>query len=267
MAVTIVSIAQNLPGPVAVARMVAEGARAVKVEPPWGDQVEALCKPWYDTLHAGVRVQRLDLKDPTGMAALHALLAEADVFVASHRPSALRRLRLDAISLLASYPRLSHVNIVGDTRNPDEAGHDLTYQAKAGLVRETMPLTLFADMAGAERAHAAIKDAARMPGSSHVVGLLDTLRDLAAPLAFGLTAHGGPLGGANPAYAIYPAREGSIVVAALEPHFSTRLHEGLGVSEGSNLEAVFATRTAIEWEAWAIERDIPLVAVRTVPGA
>ncbi len=45
-----------------------------------------------------------------------------------------------------------------------------------------MPLTLLADMAGAERAHATIKDVMRDPGGSRVVGLYDTLRDLAAPL-------------------------------------------------------------------------------------
>jgi alpha-methylacyl-CoA racemase len=258
----VVSIAQNLPGPVAVSRLVAKGARAIKIEPPWGDQVEALCKPWYDTLHAGVTVERLDLKTTTGVARLKEHLAGADVFVASHRPSALQRLGLDAASLVAAIPRLSHVNIVGDTTCPEEAGHDLTYQARAGLVGSTLPLTLLADMAGAERAHATIKDAARRPGSAHVVGLADALRDLAAPLHHGLTASGGHLGGGNPVYGIYAAREGSIAVTALESHFRKRLYEGLGLPDGADPTAVFATRTATEWERWAAERDIPLVAVR-----
>ena len=55
-------------------------------------------------------------------------------------------------------PALRHVNIVGDTANPEEPGHDLTYQARPGCCRAAMPLTLLADMVGAERAHAAIKD-------------------------------------------------------------------------------------------------------------
>ena len=63
-----------------------------------------------------------------------------------------------------------------------------------------MPLTLVADMVGAERAHAAIKDVMHEPGASRVVGLYDALRDLAAPLHHGLTAPGGHLGGGNPAY-------------------------------------------------------------------
>jgi len=260
--VVIVSIAQNLPGPVAVSRLVAEGARAIKIEPPWGDQVETLCKDWYDTLHAGIDVERLDLKTSMGMARLTALLANAACFLASHRPSALRRLGLDAASLIAAFPRLSCVNIVGDTQHPEEAGHDLTYQARAGLVGRTMPLTLLADMAGAERAHAVMREAMRNPGSTHVVGLADTVRDLAAPLVHGLTATGGHLGGGNPAYAVYRTRRGTIAVGALEPHFRKRLYEGLGLADGSDPTAVFATRTADEWEHWAAARDIPLVACR-----
>ena len=35
--VRIVSLAQNVPGPVALARLVADGATAIEVEPPAGD--------------------------------------------------------------------------------------------------------------------------------------------------------------------------------------------------------------------------------------
>ena len=258
----IVSIAQNVPGPVAVSRLVAEGATAIKIEPPWGDGLAALCKPWYDQLHEHVRVTRLDLKTPAGIAGLKRLLEDADVFLASQRPSALARLQLDAASLAREFPRLRHVNIVGDTANPEEPGHDLTYQARAGLLQGGMPLTLLADMSGAERAHATIKDVMREPGSSRVVGLYDTLRDLAAPLYQGLTSPGGHLGGGNFSYRIYAAKEGAIAVGALEPHFRERLYEGLGLPEGDDPSAVYATRTAIEWEQWAAARDLPLVALR-----
>jgi alpha-methylacyl-CoA racemase len=260
--VRIVSMAQNVPGPVAIARLAAEGWHAVKIEPPWGDPLEGLCKPWYDELHHGVRVERVDLKSADGLARLTPMLAAADVFFASHRPSALARLGLDAAALGARFPALRHVNIVGDTANPEEPGHDLTYQARAGLLRSAMPLTLIADMVGAERAHAAIKDVMSTPGTSRIVGLYDALRDLAAPLYHGLTAAGGHLGGSNPAYGIYAAREGAVAVTALEPHFRARLYEGLGLTDGDDPSAVFATKTAIEWEQWAAARDLPLVALR-----
>jgi alpha-methylacyl-CoA racemase len=268
--VKIVSIALNVPGPVAVARLVTEGAQAIKIEPPWGDPLQELCKRWYDDLHRGMTVERIDLKTSDGRARMMSLLRDADVFLASQRPAALARLGLDARSLRAACPLLRHINIVGDTANPEEPGHDLTYQAHAGLLpalsgvegRRALPLTLFADMAGAERAHAAIKDVMKHPGTSREVGLYDALSDLAAPLRYGLTAPGGHLGGSNPAYGIYAAREGAIAVTALEPHFRARLYEGLELADGDAPSAIFSTKTAIEWEQWAAARDLPLVAIR-----
>jgi alpha-methylacyl-CoA racemase len=165
---------------------------------------------------------------------------------------------------------LRHVNIVGDTREPEDPGHDLTYQARAGLLGNAaaMPLTLLADMLGAERTHAAVLRVMHEPrGSSVVVGLYDAVLDVAAPLYHGLTAVNGHLGGGNPAYRIYPTREGTIAVAALEPHFRARLYAGLGLADGADPSAVFATKTAGEWEAWAAERDLPLAAVKDAKAA
>ena len=261
------SIAQNAPGPAAVARLVRRGATAIKIEPPWGDALEALSKPWYDELHAGVRVERLDLKSRDGMTALQALLGDCDLLVASQRPAALARLGLDAVSLARDYPALRHLNIVGDTAHPEQAGHDLTYQAKHGLLRTEMPLTLVADLVGAERAYAeAIELMHDAPGSHRVIGLANVIHDITAPLRHGLTSSGGPLGGGNPAYGLYAAREGLVAVAALEPHFRARLFASLGLADGSDPSAAFKTKTAREWEAWATPLDLPIVALRNDRG-
>ena len=257
----IVTMAQNVPGPVAVARLVAGGASAIKIEAPWGDPLEGFCQSWYDELHAGITVARLDLKSADGRRALMDLLGSADVFIASHRPAALERLGLDATSLTQRFPLLRHLNIVGDTAHPDEAGHDLTYQAKAGLLQDGMPKTLLADLLGAERAHAAVLEMMhRGAGGQRVVGLFDALSTLTAPLRHGLTAPGGVLGGANPAYGIYAASDGRVAVGALEPHFRERLYSSLGLADGSSIAAVMATKTATEWERWGHERDIPIKA-------
>lgn len=261
-AVKIVTMAQNVPGPVAVSRLVAGGAVAIKIEAPWGDPLEGLCKPWYDELHAGVTVVRLDLKSPDGMRALIDLLGSADVFVASQRPRALERLGLDAASLAQRFPLLRHLNIVGDTAHPDEAGHDVTYMAKAGLLQGALPRTLLADLFGAERAHAAVLEMMHKgPGGRRVVGLFDSLATLTAPLRHGLTAPGGVLGGANPAYGVYAASTGAVAVGALEPHFRERLYAALGLADGSPLADIFKTKTAAEWEHWSAEHDIPLKSI------
>src|SRR5687767_12623492 len=264
---TIVSIAQNVPGPVAVAKLVRRGAHAIKIEPPSGDQLATICPQWYSELHQGVRVERVDLKSAAGLNALKTFLRSADLFIASQRPAALERLGLDAPALLREFPALRHLNIVGDTAHPGQSGHDLTYLAQHGLIGDSMPLTLIADMVGAERAaSAAIELMHSPPGASAVVGLADAIADLAAPLRHGLTAPGGPLGGGNPAYRLYAAREGRIAVAALEPHFRARLYDVLGATDGTDLSEAFATKSAHEWEQWARDHDLPIVAVRDESG-
>src|SRR5687768_8215228 len=99
----IVSIAQNVPGPATVAKLVRRGAHAIKIEPPAGDQLAMLCPAWYRELHAGVRIERYDLKTAAGMGALKDMLRSADLLLTSQRPAALERLGLDAASLVRGF--------------------------------------------------------------------------------------------------------------------------------------------------------------------
>ncbi|WP_345785256.1 CoA transferase [Roseisolibacter sp. H3M3-2] len=99
------------------------------------------------------------------------------------------------------------------------------------------------------------------------VALADAATPFAAPLAHGLTAPGGLLGGALPAYGVYAARTGWVAVGALEPHFRDALCAALDVDPtdvdlAARLRERFAARDAAEWETWARGRDLPLVAVR-----
>jgi hypothetical protein len=69
------------------------------------------------------------------------------------------------------------------------------------------------------------------------------------------------LGGGNPAYGVYDAKEGGVAVGALETHFRERLYSALGLADGSPLATVMATKTASEWEQWGREKDLPLRAL------
>ncbi len=272
---TVVSLAANVPGPVACARLRALGARVVKVEPPAGDPLEAYSAAWYRELAAGQEVVRLDLKDPAGRGTLDGLLAGADLLVTSSRLSALERLGLGREALRARHPRLCRVAIFGHPgAERDRAGHDLTYQAAQGLAASAgLPRTLLADLASAERAAGAAlglllaRERGAEAGYAEVT-LAEVAADFAAPLRHGLTAPGGLLGGGLPAYGVYAARDGHVAVAALEPHFAARLRAELGVAEltRESLEAALGARTAAEWEAWADERDLPLAALRQPGG-
>jgi crotonobetainyl-CoA:carnitine CoA-transferase CaiB-like acyl-CoA transferase len=269
----IVSLALNAPGPVAAARLTKLGAEVTKVEPPGGDALSHAAPQWYEHLCRGQRVLRLDLKDPAGQERLNALLAKADLLLASFRPSALKRLGLDWESLHARHPRLCFVGIIGHAAPEEErSGHDLTYQADFGLLRPPqMPASLFVDLAGAERAVSMSLALLNRVGRTGEPGcvwvpLHDCARDLAAPLKAGLTTHGGLLGGGYPLYGFFRASDGWVAIAALEPHFAERLLAELKLKEvdRDQLEKIFLERSAAAWEHWAAERALPLVAV---PGA
>src|SRR5690348_18484805 len=104
--VRIVTMAQNVPGPLAAARMRSAGATVTKIEPPTGDPLLAVSPAWHAELHDRIDIQRLDLKGEAGRARVLALLHDADVFITSHRPSLLTRLGLDYETLHARLPAL-----------------------------------------------------------------------------------------------------------------------------------------------------------------
>ena len=260
----VVSVAVNLPGPLAARRLADLGARVIKVEPPAGDPLATHAPALYAELSAGMEIVVRNLK----VAPLGALLAGSDVLITSSRPSSLARLGLDP-AVLAAHPRLCHVAIVGYPGAAAEtAGHDLNYQAAAGLVRPTqLPMSLLADIAGGERAAlAALALLAERERTGHggtaQVALADAAMALAAPLRAGLTAAGAVLGGGNPFYAVYAARTGFVAVGCLEPQFADRLAEALDARTAEQLADAFLARSAEDWERWARARDIPVNAVR-----
>lgn len=280
--VRVISVALNIPGPVAVARLVEMGAQASTVLPPSGDPMHAYRAEWFEELHRGQEVLTLDLKERSGRDRMEALLRAADVLVTSSRPSALRRLGLDHELLRARYPALCQVDIVGYPGVAAEhAGHDLTYQAVHGLVRgEANPPTLSVDLMGAERATAevlaALLERARTGvGVRREVVLSEMAATLALPIRYELTTPGALLGGGLPFYAVYRARGGRVALAALEPHFVRALIGALAADgfapDGEPLDPqdlthhllseIFAQRSATAWQAWAQDRGIPLVAI------
>ncbi|MBV8433139.1 MAG: CoA transferase [Candidatus Eremiobacteraeota bacterium] len=268
----VVALVTNVPGPVAASRLRAMGADVVKIEPAQGDPLAAAAPEWYAALHRDVRVQKLKLRDDPDRALLRELIAEADVLLTATRASALERARLQWRDLHERHPSLVHVAVVGEAaQHADRAGHDLTYQARAGLLSPpSMPRTLVADMAAA--AHtvsatlAALVARSRDGAGRYVeVSIVDAARTMAEPLRYGLTTLTGPLGGALPAYRVYPAAEGWVAVAALEAHFLERLRELLNVDrlDETSIAMALATRSAAAWEELANASDVPLAAVAT----
>lgn len=272
----ILSLALNLPGPAALMRLQAMGARCRKLEPPGGDPMAHYNASAYTQMHQGVQVQALDLKSEAGQARLHRELARTDVLLTSFRPSALRKLGLGWQALHRRHPQLSLVRIVGAPgARAEEPGHDLTYLADSGLVTGLeLPATLYADMGGSLMASEAVLQAtllrqAKGRGVALEVALSEAVAYLALPRHWGLTQPRGAVGGAHAGYRVYPCKDGRVAVAALEPHFAAALARVAGLpgaelrhmlapATREALAAYLLTRTRRQLDRLATEHDIPL---------
>ncbi|WP_280231053.1 CoA transferase [Nocardia cyriacigeorgica] len=267
--IEVVSLAVNLPGPLAAARLGELGASVTKVEPPQGDPLAAAAHAWYRALIAGQTVLALDIKQPGDRSKLDELLADADLLITSMRPSALSRLGL--VDLQRRFPDLSHVEIVGHADDPELPGHDLNYQAAHGtLAPPQLPTVPIADMLGAERAVSTALAALVERSDTGRAGTHRVALETAAALAgdavrHRLTGPGAVLGGMFPGYAIYPCRDGYVALGAVEPHFFQRTLDTFG-ADGSydSLANAFADHTMAELEVIAERADLPLNRVHTL---
>jgi crotonobetainyl-CoA:carnitine CoA-transferase CaiB-like acyl-CoA transferase len=259
----VVSLALNIPGPVALSMLVADGAQATKVEPPAGDMLGHAAPGWYAETTHGCSVRTIDLRTDDGRAELRDLIVSADLLLTSQRPSALARLGVSGDALAALNPDLCWVEIVGDDEAPEVPGHDLTYQLESGLLTPpAMPRTLVADLAGAREAVRAalalLLGRARGGSARHRrVGLRQAAKAFAAPVTHGVTSPGGSLSGSLPLYRLYELADGWAAVAAIEPHFAAAFVREVGTDP----EAFFAARTVTTITDLARSHDLPISAL------
>jgi crotonobetainyl-CoA:carnitine CoA-transferase CaiB-like acyl-CoA transferase len=125
------------------------GADVVKVEPLAGDPMRSLeaayggPNPPFELDNRGKRSLAVDVGTDEGKEVVHALLADADVFVTNFRPGGLERAGLDHGSLRARYPRLVYAavtgyGLVGPER--DRAAYDVgAFWGRAGVVASLTP--------------------------------------------------------------------------------------------------------------------------------
>ncbi|MDD4887092.1 MAG: CoA transferase [Thiomonas sp.] len=268
--VRITTLAVNLPGPAAAARLHALGAEVRKIEPPSGDPMAQMSPALYRAMHKGIRVQTLDLKTEQGQTALHTHLQRSDLLFTAFRPAALKRLGLDKPSLAARHALLSAVCVLGYPGAQSHLpGHDLTFQAEAGLIDTAhLPSTLLADMMGAmlvvEAAMGALLQA-RLQGRGVMldVALSDAAGFAAVPRTLGMTAPGSLLGGALPGYGVYLCADGLVAIAALEPHFQQTLFLLAQGGTRRHITRWCKTHTAAQLTALARQHDLPLWAWTT----
>lgn len=104
--VRVLDLTRIIAGPVATRFLASYGAQVLRIDPP--EWEEPVLEP---ELTVGKRCARLDLKTPGGLAALHELLAGADIIIHGYRGDALDKLGLSADELARRYPHLIDVGL------------------------------------------------------------------------------------------------------------------------------------------------------------
>lgn len=285
--VKILDLTRLLPGALATQMLVDLGAEVVKVEDPHGGDYARWMGAKIDGLgvffrasNRGKRSLILDLKHPDGVPTLTRLAAQADVLIEGFRPGVMDRLGCGAAALRAANPRLVYCAVSGwgaIGARASEAGHDLNYQAEAGLIGAAgvpqLSGGLVADVGGSYSAVAGILAALLQRERTGEGAFVDvSLAEAALPfvaynwveaLTDGRGAGDGDLTGALAYYNVYRASDGTAVaLAALEEKFFANFCAAIGRPEwleshgkpdrqawlAGELAALFAGRTAQEWD-------------------
>ena len=172
----VVDLSAFMPGPHMTMTMADHGADVIMVEPAnglgepvrdIGEKTPDGVSVWFRNVARGKRSLKLNLKDPDGLAVLHALAREADVFVEAFRPGVVKRLCVDYETLSRINPRLVYCSISAfgqDASLARKPAHDVSVQGFAGLVDlnrgqdnlPAMPHIPFADAAASLTALSAI---------------------------------------------------------------------------------------------------------------
>lgn len=147
--IKVVDMTEALAGPYCGMLLGDLGADVVKVERPGtGDQSRGWGPPFLDgesayflSVNRNKRSIELDIKARGDLEVLHALTAEADVFLTNNpRLDSLERNRIDPATLQAANPRLVYVGISGYGHTGPKAnrsGYDIIAQGEAGLMALT----------------------------------------------------------------------------------------------------------------------------------
>lgn len=186
--IRVIDLTTVVVGPTATLYLADYGADVIKVEAPQGDLLRTLggksvsgeMSAKFMHFNRNKRSIVLDLKQDSGLDALHRLLDTADVFIANVRPAALKRLSLDGERLRQRYNRLIVCNLMGfgqDGRYRDRPAYDTIIQGMAGV-------------AECNRRAAGVARYVPMVFADHVVGLIAAQCIMAALIERGRSGEG-----------------------------------------------------------------------------
>lgn len=176
----VLDLSRILAGPYAAQILGDLGADVIKVEHPHGDDTRRWGPPefegsaaYYLACNRNKRARVLDFADPCDLAALHELVAGADVLLENFKVGGLARFGLDYDTLAARHPRLVYCSITGFGQTGPDAGrvgYDAMIQAMSGLMSITGP-----DAAHPTKVGVAVADLGT--GLYAVIAILAALRE------------------------------------------------------------------------------------------
>ncbi|WP_433227202.1 CaiB/BaiF CoA transferase family protein [Microtetraspora malaysiensis] len=284
--VRVVTFAPLYQGPHATTLLAELGADVVTVERPGTGDGARVQGHMFGALNRGKRSITLDLKDPEDRERARRLAGTADILVEAFRPGTMDRYGLGYPRLSAASPGLVYVSLSGfgqDGPYRDRAGHDLMYQAAAGL------LDALADRPGAVHPPPDLEAGAIVGALYTVIGALAGLVGRSAlgrgthidlstheallsviPLRLDPVLNGGGVprrDGHDPGYGLYRCADGRLIALGIgfEDHFWTALCGVTGLAEYATLpqadrvaacdeivarlSEALATRPYPEWQA------------------
>ena len=154
---TLLDFSPLLPGPWASEQLRQLGMRVIRVESPHHPDLLRTYPNAFRDINADKETWRLDLKAPGAVAEVKKRLAEVDVLLEAFRPGVMSRLGLGYDDLKTDFPALVYCSLTGYGQSgplANTAGHDLNFQALAGLLSyqggtEPSPTSIqVADIAG-----------------------------------------------------------------------------------------------------------------------
>ncbi|GAA1002334.1 CoA transferase [Acrocarpospora pleiomorpha] len=284
--VRVVTFAQMYQGPYATMLLADLGADVIIVERPRTGDLARAQGAIFDALNRGKRSVTLDLKQPADQERARRLAGTADVLFEAYRPGTMARFGLGYAELSAVHPRLVYVSVSGfgqDGPYRDRAGHDLMYQAAAGLLSRlcdrpeaVLPapdLEVGAIVGALYAALGALVGLVGRTATGHGTHVdLSTHEALVAIMAIHveqvLNEPGGSAAppGREPGYGVYRCADGLLIALGIgfEDHFwellcqetglagHTRLRQRERLARGDaltgELARVLATRTRAEWQ-------------------
>ncbi|KPH62345.1 CoA transferase [Novosphingobium sp. ST904] len=250
--VRVIDFTRVLAGPAASLALADMGAEVFKIEPPGtGDETRSFPplrdgeSHYYLAVNRGKQSIVVDLKTEEGLALVRDLAAKCDVLVENYRPGVMERLGLGYDTMKAINPRLIYCSISGYGQTgplKDRPSFDIVLQAMSGALSmngepDGLPTKLgipLGDLVGGINGPigilSALYERERTGVGRHIdVSLMDGLIGMLgyiAQLSFFNGTDPNRVGSQHPnlvPYGIFPAREGSIVVACLTPGFWSRI--------------------------------------------